>query len=74
MGTIAAIDVNNQEQAGYLNNVGRKIRHQAIAHGVLLRLLGNVLYLMPPYCITEAELAWVYAQIDRVWDKVLDLP
>jgi len=29
MGTIAAIDINNQEQAGYLNNVGTKIRHHA---------------------------------------------
>jgi len=29
---------------------------------------------MPPYCITEAELAWVYAQIDLVLDRVLDRP
>jgi adenosylmethionine-8-amino-7-oxononanoate aminotransferase len=26
---------------------------------------------MPPYCITESELTWVYEQIDRVLDKVL---
>jgi adenosylmethionine---8-amino-7-oxononanoate aminotransferase len=72
MGTIAAIDINNHDKAGYLNNVGRKIGHQAIAHGVLLRPLGNVLYLMPPYCITESELAWVYRQIDLVLADVLD--
>jgi adenosylmethionine-8-amino-7-oxononanoate aminotransferase len=72
IGTIVAIDVNNSEKAGYLNNVGREIRHQAIAHGVLLRPLGNVLYLMPPYCITESELSWVYQQIDRVLAEVLD--
>jgi adenosylmethionine---8-amino-7-oxononanoate aminotransferase len=42
-GTIVAIDINNQEQAGYLNNVGRKIGHHAIARGVLLCLLGNML-------------------------------
>ena len=71
-GTIAAIDINNHEQAGYLNNVGRKIGHHAIARGVLLRPLGNVLYLMPPYCITESELAWVYGQIDRVLGEVLN--
>jgi adenosylmethionine---8-amino-7-oxononanoate aminotransferase len=72
MGTIAAIDINNHDKAGYLNNVGRKIGHHAIAHGVLLRPLGNVLYLMPPYCITESELAWVYRQIDLVLADVLD--
>jgi adenosylmethionine---8-amino-7-oxononanoate aminotransferase len=72
MGTIAAIDINNQERTGYLNHVGRKIGHQAISRGVLLRPLGNVIYLMPPYCITEAELAWVYQQLDRVLEQVLD--
>jgi adenosylmethionine---8-amino-7-oxononanoate aminotransferase len=72
MGTIAAIDINNNDKAGYLNNVGRKIGHQAIAHGVLLRPLGNVLYLMPPYCITESELAWVYRQIDLVLADAID--
>jgi adenosylmethionine---8-amino-7-oxononanoate aminotransferase len=72
MGTIAAIDINNQEESGYLNYVGRKIGHQAIARGVLLRPLGNVLYLMPPYCITETELAWVYRQLDSILSEVLD--
>jgi adenosylmethionine-8-amino-7-oxononanoate aminotransferase len=52
--------------------VGRKIGHQAIALGVLLRPLGNVLYLMPPYCITESELAWIYRQIDAILAEVLD--
>ncbi len=72
MGTIATIDINNHDKAGYLNNVGRKIGHQAIAHGVLLHLLGNALYLMPSYCITATELAWVYRQIDLVLADVLD--
>jgi adenosylmethionine---8-amino-7-oxononanoate aminotransferase len=65
-GTIAAIDINNQEQAGYLNNVGRKIGHQATARGVLLRPLGNVLYLMPPDCMTKSELGWLDRQIDAI--------
>jgi adenosylmethionine---8-amino-7-oxononanoate aminotransferase len=72
MGTISAFDVNNSEKSGYLNNVGREIRHHAIAYGVLLRPLGNALYLMPPYCITENELDWIYQQIDRVLEKVTD--
>jgi adenosylmethionine---8-amino-7-oxononanoate aminotransferase len=72
MGAIAAIDINNHDKAGYLNNVGRKIGHQAIAHGVLLRPLGNVLDLMPPDCITATELAWVSGQLDLVLADVLD--
>jgi adenosylmethionine---8-amino-7-oxononanoate aminotransferase len=71
MGTIAAIDITNRDRPGYLNQVGMEIRHHAIECGVLLRPLGNVLYLMPPYCITPAELGWVYQQLDRILAKVL---
>lgn len=42
------------------------MRQQAIAHGLLLRPLGNVLYLMPPYCITDDELAQAYAGIQSI--------
>jgi adenosylmethionine---8-amino-7-oxononanoate aminotransferase len=72
MGTIAAVDIINRDRAGYLNRVGMEIRHHAIECGLLLRPLGNVLYLMPPYCIEEAELGWVYERIDRVLERVLD--
>jgi adenosylmethionine-8-amino-7-oxononanoate aminotransferase len=56
MGTIFGFDVNNSEKGGYVKSVGREIRHHAIAHGVLLFSIGNVLYLMPPYCIRGNEL------------------
>ncbi|MCY7367374.1 MAG: aminotransferase class III-fold pyridoxal phosphate-dependent enzyme [Chamaesiphon sp.] len=72
MGTISALDVNNGEKSGYLNNVGREIRHHAIAHGVLLCPVGNVLYLMPPYCTTENELDWISKRISQVLEKVTD--
>jgi adenosylmethionine-8-amino-7-oxononanoate aminotransferase len=42
-----AIDIVNGRQSGYLDLVGIEIRHHAIEYGVLLRPLGNVLYLMP---------------------------
>ncbi len=35
---------------------GYRAYRRALARGVLLRPLGNVLYFMPPYCVTEAEL------------------
>lgn len=36
--------------------VGYRAYRRALERGVLLRPLGNVLYFMPPYCVTEAEL------------------
>ena len=34
--------------------------------GLLLRPLGNVLYFMPPYVITDDEVDWVISQIGEV--------
>ncbi len=64
-GTIAAMDIVT-DQPGYLNQISAKIRERAIAHQLLLRPLGQVLYLMPPYCITDAELAFVYDGIRAI--------
>jgi adenosylmethionine-8-amino-7-oxononanoate aminotransferase len=65
-GTIAAMDLVTPDAAGYLNQVGPVIRQRAIEQGLLLRPLGNVLYLMPPYCITDAELEQVYSGIREI--------
>jgi adenosylmethionine-8-amino-7-oxononanoate aminotransferase len=65
-GTIAAMDLVTSEQAGYLNTVALEIRQRAIAKGLLLRPLGNVLYILPPYCITDEELARIYTGIEQI--------
>lgn len=66
MGTIAAMDIQNEEESGYLNSVAADIKEKSVDHGVLLRPLGNVLYLMPPYCTTEQELQQVYKTITEI--------
>lgn len=34
-----------------------------LSQGLLLRPLGNVVYVMPPYCIQKEELEWIYSKI-----------
>ena len=41
-----------------------------LERGLLLRPLGNVLYFMPPYVITDAEVDWVIGQIGEVLQEV----
>jgi adenosylmethionine---8-amino-7-oxononanoate aminotransferase len=65
-GTIAAMDVVTDGARDYLNPIGMQIRTAALFQNLLLRPLGNVLYVMPPYCITDAELDQVYQGIERV--------
>jgi adenosylmethionine-8-amino-7-oxononanoate aminotransferase len=60
-GTIAAADLPGGE--GYLASVAPRLMAAARDAGVLLRPLGNTVYVMPPYCITEDELDRVYAVI-----------
>jgi len=60
-GTVAALDVVIDEEEGYLHALGLRLRQRFLDRGFLLRPLGNVLYVLPPYCIEREQLAAVYA-------------
>lgn len=62
-GTIAAFTIRNEAESGYLNEIGNQIKQRCVEYDLLLRPLGDVVYLMPPYCITESELKMVYKKI-----------
>jgi adenosylmethionine-8-amino-7-oxononanoate aminotransferase len=51
---------------GYLDTVGPRLASAFLERGLLLRPLGNILYLMPPYVITESETAWAIEQMRGV--------
>jgi adenosylmethionine-8-amino-7-oxononanoate aminotransferase len=59
LGTVLAFELN-AGQDGYTNAIGATLTAKALQHGIYLRPLGNTVYIMPPYCITEAELKQVY--------------
>ncbi|WP_339073109.1 adenosylmethionine--8-amino-7-oxononanoate transaminase [Sinorhizobium meliloti] len=69
-GTIAALDLI-APAAGYLAEAGPRLRRLFRERGLLIRPLGNVIYLMPPYCVTSDELARAYDAIDEVASIVL---
>ncbi|MEK7745551.1 MAG: aminotransferase class III-fold pyridoxal phosphate-dependent enzyme, partial [Elusimicrobiota bacterium] len=51
---------------GYLAGIGRKLSAEFLRRGVLLRPLGNVLYLTPPYSISRKDLDFVLDQLEDV--------
>jgi adenosylmethionine-8-amino-7-oxononanoate aminotransferase len=61
-GTITAMDLDARTQ-GYLSEVGPRLRASFHAANVLLRPLGNTVYVMPPYCVTDADLKLAYDAI-----------
>jgi adenosylmethionine-8-amino-7-oxononanoate aminotransferase len=61
-GTIAAIDVIVPD-GGYLSSLGPRLLAQFREADVLLRPLGNTIYVMPPYCLDQADHARIEAVI-----------
>lgn len=61
-GIVLALDVNmNQnDEYFYLNPVRKILYDYYIQHGVLLRPLGNVVYVIPPVCINEDQMNKIY--------------
>jgi adenosylmethionine-8-amino-7-oxononanoate aminotransferase len=64
IGTILAVEIKTPEQTGYMNSLAEKISSWFIERGILLRPLGNVLYVLPPYCISNEDLSYIYANIE----------
>ncbi len=61
-GTIFACDIHVSD-TGYLSAIRNDLYRFFIDRGLLLRPLGNVMYLMPPYCISQENLARAYEAI-----------
>ncbi len=59
IGTVAAIELRVPD-AGYLSSLRPRLYQYFLSRGVLLRPLGNVVYILPPYVITPEQLNYVY--------------
>ncbi|MDF0584794.1 adenosylmethionine--8-amino-7-oxononanoate transaminase [Bradyrhizobium yuanmingense] len=66
-GTITALDLKAND-AGYLAGIGPKLQAFFKDRNLLLRPLGNTIYVMPPYCVTAADIDQIYAAISEAAD------
>jgi adenosylmethionine-8-amino-7-oxononanoate aminotransferase len=69
IGSIAALDVVTDD-AGYLAGIGPRLYDDFLRRGLLVRPLGNTIYLMPPYCSTPQELERVFDAIGEIVDGI----
>jgi len=67
-GTILAWEVVNSSHTSYFNETGKTLYKEFLKRGIILRPLGNIMYLVPPYCITAEELDYIYDHIIEVLD------
>ena len=68
IGTVTALDLNVPDP-GYLANKGLELARFFFGRGLLLRPLGNTIYVMPPYCVIPSELDLVYNAIADAAEK-----
>ena len=69
IGTIAALDIVASD-AGYMANIGPLLYQSFRARNLLVRPLGNTIYMMPPYCSGGSELDLVYEAIGEIADEI----
>lgn len=70
LGTILALEIKTDEHTHYLNKASESIASYFLKNHIIIRPLGNVLYLIPPYCITKKELNSVHQIIEGFLDQI----
>ncbi|MEW6773733.1 MAG: adenosylmethionine--8-amino-7-oxononanoate transaminase [Bacteroidota bacterium] len=69
-GIILAIEIKTKDKTHYLNELSTKIEQYFLERDILLRPLGNVLYIVPPVIIKENEMQKIYSAIESFLDIV----
>ena len=62
-GTILAFDWITENETSYFNQIQEKLVHVFMEKGLLLRPMGNVVYILPPYCTKQRDLEYTYQTI-----------
>ena len=68
-GTILAIEWFTETGTSYFNTLGKALYDYFLEQGIILRPLGNIIYILPPYCITEQQLDYIYSKIEDALEK-----
>jgi len=73
LGTIVAAELDDPI-GNYMSNWGPRLLAHFAARDLLLRPLGNTIYVMPPYCISDDDLRHIYAAISEAADSSVRAP
>ncbi len=70
IGTVSAFELETGGENCYFNNIGKRIKTLAIDRGLFIRPLGNVVYLLPPLCISDQQLETSYEIICDILSEI----
>ncbi|WP_348811899.1 adenosylmethionine--8-amino-7-oxononanoate transaminase [Flavobacterium maritimum] len=70
LGVIFALEVKTESSASYYGTLRNKLYDFFIENGVILRPVGNIVYILPPYIITDEQLQKVYQVVEKALETV----
>lgn len=70
LGVIFALEIHTENQESYYGTLRNKLYDFFIENGVILRPVGNIVYILPPYIITKNQLDKIYQTIENVLEIV----
>lgn len=70
LGVIFALEIKTDSAESYYGNLRNKLYDFFIANGVILRPVGNIVYILPPYIISTENLEKIYATVEAALEKI----
>jgi adenosylmethionine-8-amino-7-oxononanoate aminotransferase len=70
LGVIFALQIKTQSQEEYYGTLRNKLYQFFIQNGIILRPVGGIIYILPPYIITDQQLQKVYKTIQKALEIV----
>lgn len=70
LGVIFALEIKTESVETYYGTMRTKLYNFFIENGIILRPVGNIVYILPPYIINEQQLQQVYDTIEQVLEIV----
>lgn len=70
LGVILALEIKTENNESYYGTLRNKLYDFFIENGIIIRPVGNIVYILPPYVITDKQLQKVYEVVEKALEIV----
>jgi adenosylmethionine---8-amino-7-oxononanoate aminotransferase len=70
LGVIFALEIKTESEESYYGTMRNKLYHFFIENGIILRPVGNIVYILPPYIILDEQLEKVYTVVEQAIEMI----
>ena len=70
LGVIFALEIKTDTAESYYGSLRNKLYDFFIENGIIMRPVGNIIYILPPYIISGQQLEKIYATVEAALEKI----